>query len=70
MPSKPPAPQVKCPACGRPQVPGEGQTMFWCGHCPAYFDRDGDDDGGDYFTDPTKRAELADERRAQPKRRR
>lgn len=60
--------KIKCPKCGRPQKPGDGQRIFWCDWCKMQFD-DEPEEGGSYFSDPTRRAELADERRAQPKRR-
>lgn len=52
---------MKCPRCGRTCVPQGG--YLWCTHCKALFDED-ENEGGDYFTDPTRRLELAEEREA------
>lgn len=54
--------QVDCPQCGRSQPIQGPDTIYFCDSCNGQFDADGDD-GGDYYTDPTKRLEKADERR-------
>jgi hypothetical protein len=49
-----------CPSCGdNRSVYEEGDRDYFCRTCNQAF---GEDDGGDYFTDPTRRIELADER--------
>lgn len=62
----------KCLVCGRRKtvhrVGNEGST-YKCTGCGAMFDPD-PDEGGTYYTDPTKRLEREDEdrvRRQQPR---
>jgi len=56
-------PQVRCPRCNRPQPDTGPDSIYWCGDCRCQFDGE-PEEGGNYFSDPTKRAELADERRS------
>lgn len=51
---------VACPKCGRKQSYRTADALYFC--CGRQFD-DSPDEGGDYFSDPTKRLELADEAR-------
>jgi ribosomal protein L37AE/L43A len=48
--------QAKCPRCGRYGSVLRIVDFFHCTACDAEFD-DLPDEGGDYFTDPTKRIE-------------
>ena len=50
-----------CPSCGDNRaVYDDGDRNYFCRTCRQAF---GDvDEGGTYYTDPTRRAELADER--------
>ena len=54
--------QVACPKCGRKQPYRSPDSIYMCGNCNMQFDAEGDD-GGSFFTDPTKRIELEDEAR-------
>lgn len=59
------APKPPCPRCrsNRQVTPvGTVGDMFRCGKCGGHFDSE-PDEGGSYFTDPSKRLEIADERR-------
>jgi ribosomal protein L37AE/L43A len=56
--------QVACPGCGGKQPARSSDAIYWCEKCLSQFDAEGDD-GGDFFSDPTKRIELEDERRVQ-----
>jgi len=60
---------VRCPRCNRPQKKSTRDgAYYWCDHCKGQFDSEGDD-GGDYFADPSKRLELAEERQKRAKER-
>ena len=50
-----------CPSCASNKAVYEEPTGYWCTTCQKAFDDD-PDEGGDYYTDPTRRLELADER--------
>lgn len=56
-----------CPLCKSKKVIKSGDRNFFCTRCKATFD-DASDEGGDYFTDPTRRAELVDEAEQRRKR--
>ena len=58
-----------CPLCGQSKdvVGNISMDLFRCTKCGATFDTE--DDGGNFFTDPTKRLEIADERRHQRRKR-
>jgi rubredoxin len=61
-----------CPVCGTNKkvvVIGTVGDQFKCQRCGGMFDNE-PEEGADYFTDPTRRAELADERRNKPRGRR
>jgi len=46
-----------CPKCKSAHaVYPDGERNWWCGSCKFEFDDD-PDEGGDYSTDPTRRAE-------------
>lgn len=51
-----------CPKCGRKQPVRTEDAMYWCDNCRCQFDGT-PDEGGTYFSDPTKRLELEDENR-------
>ena len=54
----------KCPKCGCAVKPPKVDVgLYRCGRCGGVFD-DTPDEGGDFFEDPTRRAEIEDERRA------
>lgn len=55
--------KVHCPRCKRGQPVRPDASMYYCDECRDVFGDPNDDDGGDYFSDPTKRIELEDERR-------
>lgn len=52
-----------CPVCrtARHVVSHDGDGFF-CGKCRGMFDAD-PDEGGDYFSDPSKRLERSEERK-------
>jgi tRNA(Ile2) C34 agmatinyltransferase TiaS len=54
--------QAACPACGG-LAEDNGSGFFRCPKCLGVFDDD-PDEGGDYSTDPSRRLEREDERRA------
>lgn len=54
---------MRCPWCGRRKsVVAEGET-FYCTACSRRFDSD-PNEGGDYFSDPSKRLERSEEKRS------
>lgn len=65
-------PQAACPKCGRRQPYTGPDAQYYCPACGGMFDNE-PGEGGDYFADPTKRAELAERPRSKadtrPKRR-
>lgn len=60
---------VDCPGCGRSQPFQTPDSLYWCDVCQCQFDDDSDE-GGDYFTDPTKRLDRQEQRAARRKQRR
>ena len=52
-----------CPVCNTAKhvVPHDGDA-FYCGKCHGCFDAE-PDEGGDYFSDPSKRLERVEERK-------
>lgn len=54
-------PLVACPKCKRKQPFRTPDSIYFCESCRMQFDTD--DDGGDFFSDPSRRLELADEDR-------
>lgn len=51
---------IKCPFCGRKKaVVRHNAHEFFCTGCFRHFDDD-PDEGGDYFDDPAKRLERAE----------
>jgi ribosomal protein L37AE/L43A len=54
---------VACPKCKRTQPQRQKDSIYWCGNCRAQFDGD-PDEGGDYFSDPTKRMEVRERRKS------
>ncbi len=51
-----------CPRCGDNRlVFEEDDRGLWCNYCKIAFDND-PDEGGDHFTDPTKRIEVREAR--------
>jgi hypothetical protein len=53
---------MKCPYCGRIKCvsPTDRENVHFCGHCKVYFDDD-PEEGGDYYTDPSRRMENAEQ---------
>ena len=60
-------PSDKCPRCGRKGT--TAQVGWYCHACKMYFDGD-PDEGGDYFTDPSRRLEKQEEWKARQRKRR
>ncbi len=60
--------QVACPKCNRKQPYRSADSIYFCDECRMQFD-DSPDEGGTYFSDPSRRMELEDERRAQKQQR-
>ena len=44
---------TKCPWCGRIKAVKAIADVFYCTHCRKHFD-DEPDEGGDYYSDPSK----------------
>lgn len=51
--------KVACPRCGRKQPMQGPDTIYSCAGCRATFDGD-PGEGGDWWSDPTKRLEHAE----------
>jgi DNA-directed RNA polymerase subunit RPC12/RpoP len=58
-----PEPTPRCPFCGSKKTYAEGHRNYFCMSCKRGFDDD-PDEGGDYSTDPTRRMEQLERRRA------
>lgn len=53
-----------CPSCGASVAPPTVEVgLYRCGKCGGTFD-DAPDEGGSYFTDPSKRLEVQESRQA------
>lgn len=55
--------QPQCPLCRSKHVVKNADGDFICTNCKAMFDPR-PEEGGTYYTDPTRRLELEDEARA------
>lgn len=52
----------KCPACGHRGKPqGVTKEVFWCDYCGGLYDNE-PEEGGDFYTDPSRRLELREEK--------
>ena len=57
----------QCPWCGRRnQIYPHGEREYWCRRCNRVFDDD-PDEGGDYYSDPSRRMERREELRRRPR---
>lgn len=57
-----PAQFVRCPKCNRKQPRHTSDSIYFCEVCKCQFD-DSPDEGGDFFSDPSKRLERQEEDR-------
>lgn len=51
-----------CPRCNTNKKVRANGGRYWCDRCNGLFDDD-PDEGGSYFSDPSKRLERQEERR-------
>jgi len=58
---------MRCPFCRSKKVAEHGHRTYVCARCNAWFDDD-PDEGGDYFSDPTKRMTVRERQEQRAKR--
>lgn len=63
MPNQPTA-TIKCPRCKRPQRLRTPDALYKCDGCGGLFDGEASE-GGDYYSDPSRRLEKQEQRQQQ-----